>query len=57
MQRKISAIMLAQIGRYVADRCLDDERPDMMCGRFGDGVSAAGEAGLTIRGRRRRPLA
>jgi hypothetical protein len=29
MQRKISAIMLAQIGRYVADRCLGDVRPDM----------------------------
>jgi hypothetical protein len=29
MERKISAITLAQIGRYVADRWLDDARPDM----------------------------
>jgi hypothetical protein len=29
MQRKISAIVLAQIGRYVAAPCLGDVRPDM----------------------------
>jgi hypothetical protein len=45
MQRKISAITLAQIGRYVADRCLDDVRPDMPMNGCVEGASAAAPEG------------